>query len=494
MRIKIHGFAFAFAALLAAGTAWAQPTGTFRQAHEVSSGNASDLDPISKGRVFQITEKLMSRLVRPDLDGKPSPDLAVSWSANADATEWTFKLRDGVKFHNGKPFTAADVVYSLNRVLDPKIDSPARAVIKMITSVQAVDPLTVRLTIAAPFADLPLIISDYRIRMIPEGSGDTIRSTGIGTGPFKLEHFDAQGTSTLTSNRDYWEGPPGVARVEVIGIPDAQARVQALLGKQIDMEAGITRQQRPLLERAKFQIQEVPTGNWRGIVFRTDTKPFDDVRVRKAIRMLVDRKAMLDLVLGGAGVIGCDTPVGPRDQYRSHLACAQDVAGAKRLLAEAGYANGLSFDLHTSTVESVFPAIAEVFQQQVAAAGIKVNIVQVPSDGYFSEVWMKKTVTMTRWNERPADGALNEIYSSNATWNESFFKDPKFDTMLAAARKELDFTKRHDDYVAAQDYLWDNGGTYVVFHVNVLVGLAPNVTGIDPVENFTIRWNKVKVN
>jgi ABC-type transport system substrate-binding protein len=198
-------------------------------------------------------------------------------------------------------------------------------------------------------------------------------------------------------------------------------------------------------------------------------------------------------VLNGGGVVGCDTPVGPRDQYRSDRQCAQDIAGAKKLLAEAGYPDGITFDLNVSTVESIWPTIAEVFQQQVAAAGIKVNIVQVPSDGYFNNVWMKRPVTMTRWNERPADGVLNEVYASGASWNESFFKDPKFDAILAAARRELDFDKRRADYIAAQDYLWDNGGTYVVFHVTVLVGLNPRVKGVDPVENFSIRWNKVTV-
>lgn len=221
----------ALAALMIAPVAHAQPTGTFRQAHEVGSGTASDLDPISRGRVFQVTEKIMSRLVRPDMDGKPSPDLAVSWSANAAATEWTFKLRSGVRFHNGRPFTATDAAYSLRRVQDPKLDSPARAAIGMVSRIDVVDPLTLKFTLSGPFADLPLILTDYRLMIIPDGSGDTIKSTGIGTGPFKLEKFDPQGTTVLVANTDYFDGAPGVARMEIIGIPDAQARFQALLGK-----------------------------------------------------------------------------------------------------------------------------------------------------------------------------------------------------------------------------------------------------------------------
>lgn len=484
----------AIAALLGASLAFAQPKGTFRQSHEVAFGNASDLDPISKGRVFAVTEKIMNRLVRPGLDGKPAPDLATSWSSNATGTEWTFKLRDGVSFHNGKAFTAADVVYSLGRVQDPKIASPARSTIGMVSKIEAVDPKTVKFTLTAPYADLPLVFTDYRLMMIPDGSGDTINTTGIGTGPFKLEKFDAHGTSVLVANMNYFEGPPGVAKMEIIGIPDAQARFQALLGKQIDMLAQVNPQQRTLLERSGgFAIQSVPTGNWRGIAFRSDLKPWDDPRVRRAVRLAVDRKAMLELAGGGAGQVSCDTPVGPTDQYRLVRTCGQDIAKAKALLAEAGYPNGLEFEMHVSTLEATWPAIAETFQQQIAPAGFRAKIVQVPTDGYFDQVWMKKPVTMTRWNQRPADAILNEAYRSGATWNESFMKDAKFDAMLDAARRELNFDKRKALYQQAQEYLWDNAGTLVAYHNTVTVGTTARVKNLDAVENFTIRWNRITV-
>jgi peptide/nickel transport system substrate-binding protein len=215
--------------------------------------------------------------------------------------------------------------------------------------------------------------------------------------------------------------------------------------------------------------------------------------VRMALRLAVDRKAMLDLAAGGLGVIGCDTPVGPKDQYRSPRTCAQDIPKAKALLAEAGYPNGLDFEIPVSNLEPVWPAMAEVLQQQVAPAGFRAKIVQVPTDGYFKEVWMKKPVSMTRWNERPADAILNEAYRSTAKWNESFIKDAKLDAMLDAARGELDFSKRRAHYLAVQDYLWENGGTLVGFHATVLVGAIARVKNLDAVENFSIRWNRVKV-
>ena len=159
-------------------------SGTFRQSHDVGFGaGVVDVDPASKGRFWQVTEKTMSRLVRPAESGEPDPNLATEWSANETATEWIFKLRGGVKFHDGSDFDAADVVYSLEHIRDPKLDSPAASVIAMIDTIEAVDPLTVKMTLSAPYADLPLQLMDYRIRMIPEGSADTIGTTGIGTGP-----------------------------------------------------------------------------------------------------------------------------------------------------------------------------------------------------------------------------------------------------------------------------------------------------------------------
>ncbi len=481
------------AVLLASPMAMAQ-SGTFRQAHEYGFGAQSSLDPISNGRIFQITEKIMSRLVRPGLDGRPSPDLATEWSANEDATVWTLSLRDGVTFHDGSTFEAADVLYSLNRVLDPEMDSPARSAIAMIEAVEALDDMTVQITLDTPFADLPLQLMDYRLRMIPEGSGDTIATTGIGTGPFMVETFDAEGTTVLVANPDYWEGAPGVARMEIIGIPDGQARLQALLGGQIDMERGITAQQSVMFQNSdRFTIQEIPTGNWRGLVFRTDVEPFNDLRVRQAVRMVADRQELVDLVLGGGGIVACDTPVEPNDQYRADLSCPQDIEGARALLAEAGYPDGIDIDVHVATLEPTWPTLAVAYQQQAAAAGIRVNVVQAPTDGYWSEVWMHEDVSATRWNERPADQALHEIYLSTARWNESFYQDEAFDALLAAARRELDFEARRALYVQAQEHLQETAGTLIPYHVTRLVGVSSRVHNLDEVKNDAVRWHLITV-
>ena len=468
-------------------------SGVFKVSHDLGFGKDTNLDPITKGRLFQVIEKTMNRLVRNDLNGVPSPSLATSWSANSDASEWTFNLRKGVKFHDGSDFDAEDVKFSIMRVGANK--SPAAKGISMIGSVEIIDSHTVKMKLNTSFADLPLNLTDYRLRMLPSESEDSIAQTGVGTGPFIVDKFDAEGTTILKANPDYWEGAPGVAEVHIIAISDSQARVQALLSGQIDMLRVIDYKQKPIFEgNSKFKHHVIPTGNWRGMVMRTDVEPFTDSRVRKAVRMAVDRQALADLVTGGAAEITCDHPVMKTDQYRADISCPQDIAGAKKLLADAGFPNGIELTVFPSSLEPTWTPIAEVVQQQVAAAGIKVNIQVAPSDGYWSDVWMKKDVAMTRWNQRPADQALNEIYHSGAKWNESYYKNPKFDAILESARKELDFEKRKAIYQSAQNMLWEDSGTLIPYTVSKLIATTARVDNLDEVENWSVRWHKITVN
>ncbi|WP_297774495.1 ABC transporter substrate-binding protein [uncultured Roseovarius sp.] len=479
---------------LVAGHALAEPAGTFRHAHNVGFGAQSSLDPASKGRVLQIIEKIQSRLVRPGPAGKPAPDLATSWAPNENGSVWTFKIREGVRFHDGSALDARDVAYSIARVIDPEYGSPARAAVRMIESVEVTGPFTVRMQLESPFADLPLQLMDPRLRIIPDGSGDTVASTGVGTGPFKVKKFDPDGITVLTANTSYWEGPPGLARIEVIGVPNAQARLQAFLSGQLDMERGIVPMLRRALDKSlRYQLLEIPTGNWMGLAFRTDMEPFDDPRVRRALRLVVDRDEMLQLALDGGGVISCDTPVAPNDQYRAEMDCPADPAHARALLAEAGYPDGIDVDLYVSGLDPSWPVIGVAFQEQASQAGIRVNLINAAADGYWSNVWMKKEAFSTSWGERPADQALNEAFHSDAKWNESHYANPHFDHLLETARAELDFKKRRALYVKAQDYLAKTSGTLIPFHVTQLVVLSNRVTHFDPVPNDALRWHTVTV-
>lgn len=479
-------------ALAVAAPAAANAESIFYRDYDLGDGASPSLDPISSNRFYQANDLIYSRLVRQDENGAPSPELATEWSANADATQWTIKLRGGVRFHDGSEFDAADVKYSFERIKDPALESPVASVLGMIDHVEVIDPLTAKIVLSSPHAGLIVLLMDYRVRMIPEGSGDTIGTQANGTGPFKMQAYDPEGTTILVVNEDYWEGRPKLDAVHIIAIPDTAARTQALLAGQLDM-ATIGSDQRPLFEKSgNFELQNFPSGDWFGIVFRTDTPPFDDPLVRKAVRVAVDRQAMIKLLVGeGNAIATCDHPVMPGDPYRAEVDCPSDVEGAKRLLAEAGYPDGIEFDLVTSDLEPGMVQYAEVYQQQVARAGIKANIVLAPSDGYWENVWMVAPVSMTSWSQRPADQVLNEAFRSTSSWNESYLKNARFDELLDLARSSLDFEQSKDYYAQAQRLLFEEGGSFIAYFENGFRAVNKRATGVPPVPEDYIRWHLI---
>ena len=289
---------------------------------------------------------------------------------------------------------------------------------------------------------------------------------------------------------------PDLDEIKIISIPDAQARVQALLSGQIDMLRHISAQEKVLFDdNPKFKIQQVATGDWlAAIVFRTDTAPFDDVRVRKALRIATDRQEMVSLLLGeGGGVVVCDNPVWSGDQYRADIDCPQQIDEAKRLLAEAGYPDGIEIDIVTSDLRALWVNLVQVYQEQVAAAGITVNLVKAPADGYWSDVWMKEPAATTSWGQRPADQVFNEAFRSTATWNESFLDSAVFDDKLDMARQELDLGKRTALYHDLQKFLFEEGGTFTPFHVNQVVVTSARVSGLPAIFDDGVQYHNVSV-
>ena len=488
MTISRYAYAFAVATALASPAAAEK---VFRMANDLSLGGAENLDPLSSNTWITPVSMIYSRLMREGGNGEASPELATGWTANAEATEWTLTLQPGVTFHDGSAFDAADVAYSLGRIEDPALESPVAAVLGIIDRVEVVDPLTVKIILEAPHAGLPLLLLDYRVRIIPEGSGETITENPVGTGPFRVETYDPEGTTTIVAYDGYWEGRPLLDKIQFTAIPDAEARNQAMLAGQLDYN-GLTANQAPLFaDNPAFQVQSFAGGAWNGVAFRTDTAPFDDARVRRALRIAVDREAMLNLLEGpDGGVVGCDTPVSFSDPYRAKLDCPQDIAGAKALLAEAGYPDGIDIEVFTADLEPGMVQYAEVYQQQVAKAGIRVKLTVAPSDGYWDDIWLKKNA-VTSWSQRPADQFLNEAYRSGAAWNESHFANAAYDTLLDQARATLDIDKARSLYVQAQEILFNEGGTLIAYQENGRRVMSSRVTGIAPQDEDYIRWHLV---
>ncbi|WP_406648192.1 ABC transporter substrate-binding protein [Aliisedimentitalea scapharcae] len=470
---------------------------TLRIPHELGYGGSESIDPISPQRFYEAIQNVYSRLVRQGDDGHPSADLALSWEPTPDAKEWTFKLRPDVTFHNGNAFTAEDVAFSLMRTQSETIDSPTKGVMEVIDHVEVIDALTAKVVLKQTHADFPLLVMDYRIKMLDaETCGndlDALCESGIGTGPYAMVSYDPLGTTTLKRFDNYYGGTVGTENMELIAIADQDARVAALQAGQIDFIYALSAEQVPLFaNNPNFTVQSVPTGRWVGLVMNTQEAPFDDPRVRKAIRMTADRDALGKLVYGKGGYItSCDHPVWSGDQYRAEIECARDIEGAKALLAEAGYADGLTVELFVSDISEGAVKMAEVLQNQAKDAGIIIELVPAPSDGYWGDVWMKEPFFATGWSQRPTDQILNEAYRSTATWNETGWNSAEFDAKLDAARGELDFDKRKALYGELQNELWETGGSFIPVHLNTVRAFSAKLSGIQPVEDFSIRYEDV---
>ncbi len=465
------------------GAAAAVPAtrGTLRLAHTLEWAGKEVLGPASPVRFFPPVSLLYSRLVRLDEAGRPAPDLAVAWEADATATQWTFKLREGVTFHDGKPFTAQDVLYTARYVMNPELESPGAAVLQIVDvdQLKALDDQTVVFTLKQPHADFPLLLLHYSMYIIPDGIGDAINTTGVGTGPFKLQQFAPEGTTIVVANDAYWDGAPGLDAIEMVGIADGEARTSALLADQIDYN-DIAPETAELVRRnPNYVLHVLPAGGWLVMAMRADQPPFTDSKVRMAMKLVVDREAMVQTVLSGYGQVAGDHSVWPGDQYFLEVGRQQDIARAKQLLAEAGYANGLDVTLYTSSIDSYMIPMTVAYKEMAAEAGINVTIQQESADGYWNDVWMQKAFCCSSWGERQADQVLNEVYRSTASWNETFWNNPQFDDLLDQARRELDYTKRKALYQQAQQVLADDGGAIIPFFTNDLSAAHKRVRGVE---------------
>ena len=241
-----------------------QARGTFNYYHTQTWGGEESLDPASRQGWEPVIEIVYDRLIRLDRGGRPRPVLAESWEVNPFATIWEFSIRNGVTFSDGRPLTAKDVVLTIQHYLDPDVASPLASQLNLFEPLRLdlFDEFTFRVNLAEPRADLPLSLSNFAFRIIPEGGlGDIQAIAGIGTGPFMPEQLDVDGVSSLVSRDDYWWGLPGVEGVTLLPIPEPATRVAALLTGRIDMITGLSPNQVEQFDgNPNFVVQENPTG------------------------------------------------------------------------------------------------------------------------------------------------------------------------------------------------------------------------------------------
>ena len=450
--------------------AWAMSKKGGRLRTGITGGATSDvLDPgliLDSYMINVLFGQVRNNLTEVSATGELVPELAESWESTPDAKTWMFRVRQGVEFHNGKTLDSQDVVDSLRHHLTEDSKSAAKGLLGGIDSVAADGPHGVTVALKGGDADFPFLMSDYHLLICPsKGDGTIDWESGTGTGGYTLAEHEP-GIRTLTRrNPNYWkEGRAHFDEVETLQIADPNARLNALRTNAVDC---INNVDPKIVERMK-RLQGVhvrsETGNKQlTLPMRTDTAPFDNNDVRLAVKYSINREEWLDKIIFGLGELGNDNPVGPANVYRATTdelpQRAYDPDKAKHHLKQAGM-DRLSIQFHAA--ETAFGGAVnagQLLQASARAAGIDIEVVREPDDGYWSNVWMNKAFSACYWSGRPTENWIfSQIYAADASWNDTFWKHDRFNELLVQARAELDPAKRREMYVEMQRIVHNEGG------------------------------------
>lgn len=429
----------------------------------------------------------------PDLTLQPM--LATSWEPNADASEWTFNLREGVKFSHGKEFTAEDVIFTFNRLFE--VDSPLASVMAEPTDIVAVDDYTVRFEFGKPNAVLLESIVKYHAHITPSDV-DPARFAleTFGTGPFKMTEFVIGERAVFEKNEDYWwEGRPRVDRLEYIFLTSPEARAEALKAGTIDVIYDLDIASIQTIEDdPNTKVIVAPSGSYMNLAMDVREAPFDNILVRKAMQAATDREAILQGAQFGRGGIAFDHPIAPTDPV-FNPACVPpdyDPELAKSLLAQAGYPAGIDVTLYTATAGAAMVEMATVFKERAAPAGINVEIVVAPEENYWADIWLQKPFTTVWWGGRPPFEAISVVYPTGAPWGESYYSNARVDELLDIALGQGELADQIETFGELQCILVDEVPRIIPVFRPVSLGLRNNVVGIEPMWDATMTVHNVR--
>jgi len=443
-------------------------------------GAGDTLDPIINTNSLDYARGRLTfnNLCRIGEDLSAGPELAESFEANADATEWTFKLRKGVEWHDGSAFTADDVVYSMNRHLGENTTSKAKVLVSDIKEWKKDDSHTVRAILSSPNAELPVVLGTYHFKIVKNGTTDF--QLPVGTGPYRLTEFKPGIRSVHVRNDNYWgSGGPYIDQFEVFGIADSVARVNALLSGDIQMMGTLDPKAIPQVQEADgVEVFAVPSGSCATLVARLDTDPGNNPDFVMALKHLLRRDRILQVVFKGIGDLGNDQPVGPAygvDWCKDQGVRAYDPDKAKHLIKKSGITKA-KIDVAESFGTTIETCL--ILQRECAKVGLDLQVNRVPSDGYWSTTWLKSPMHVGSWNMRPTANLMMSIgFKSDAPWNESRWKNARFDELLTMARSELDPAKRYEMNCEMQRLCSAESGVLIPTHSAYIDAKASNLKG-----------------
>jgi peptide/nickel transport system substrate-binding protein len=437
----------------------------------------------------RLMTAVYEQLTRYDDSLQAVPWLAESWSANDDASKWRFRLRRSVRFHDGQALTAADVAYSFRRVLDPETASPGASLLGFLDpdGIKVVDDRTVAFRLTESIGDLPLSLITKQSYIVPDGATTAdLRRDAVGTGAFRLEEFTPGGDRTLfVKNDGYWgEGLPRLRAFELIPIPETATRISAVQSGQVDIIENVPAAELDRLAQ-RVEIQKQAKGDMEMFAMQTDVAPFDDPRVRLALKYALNRDGMIKLVAQGQATVLNDIPVSSTLQYGlTGPARGLDVARAKDLLAQAGHSDGLSVELATSDVQARFMDFATAYKSMAADAGIDLKLAVSPADTYWEKVWLQTPAFVTAWIARPTESMLALLFTSDSSSNETHWKRPDWEQRFRRARASQNQTERQEMFGQLQREVVDDGGYLAPYMANTISASSPDVQGWKPSGTF----------
>ena len=474
-------------------TAKPKPGGTLRVGQQEPPGA---LDPVAVNSQAGLTilGQTGEFLIWSDRELNPEPRLAESWKPNADGSVWTFKLRKGVKFHDGKVMDAEDVASTFDRLADPDNGSNALSAFTGVLSkggAKAVDASTVEFQLDAPNGNFPYLTSsdNYNTIILPKDYDGDWEKTFIGTGPWKLDRFEQGVGITLVPNRDYWApGRRALAdRQEIVFYTNEQSLVLGFQGNEVDVVVQFSVSGgKALLTDSTVITTELGSAAHRQVHLRGDKEPFKDKRVRQAIALLVDRRALVDGLLDTKADFGNDSPFAPI--YKSTAKVEQrqqDLAKAKELLAAAGMEDGFSVPL-SGWQGFEMPDLAQLIQQDVREAGIRINLNITDQATYFGEAtygsspWLDSTMGITEYGHRGVPNVvLGAPLKSDGTWNGAHFKNKRYDALVGDYVAALDLDEQRRASRQIQDLLLDESPILFTYFYYFLSGAKDYVAGVE---------------